>query len=114
MYLYRGEQVDLPDGAGQSKIRVNVKHDLHGMFSVQSAEMMKEKVRAYPRMHALAFCARLSWSLEVGKGRADGQNRASADLCCELKTFRSIDCKESYNFFVGGMFSHVVHPIITR
>lgn len=45
MGLCRGEQVDVPDGSGQSKIRVNVKHDIHGMFSVQSAEMMKEKVR---------------------------------------------------------------------
>lgn len=29
-----------------SKVRVNVKHDIHGMFHVQSAEMMQEVVKA--------------------------------------------------------------------
>lgn len=36
----------MPEGAGMSKIRVNVKHDIHGMFQVQSADMMQEVVKA--------------------------------------------------------------------
>ncbi|CAM9772641.1 unnamed protein product [Scytosiphon promiscuus] len=39
-------KVEVPEGAGLSKIRVNVKHDIHGMFNVQSAEMMQEVVKA--------------------------------------------------------------------
>ncbi|CAM9352873.1 unnamed protein product [Pylaiella littoralis] len=39
-------KVDVPEDAGMSKIRVNVKHDIHGMFHVQSAEMMQEVVKA--------------------------------------------------------------------
>ena len=35
----------MPQGEGVSKVRVNVKHDIHGMFHVQSAEMMKEVVK---------------------------------------------------------------------
>ena len=35
----------MPKGEGVSKVRVNVKHDIHGMFHVQSAEMMKEVVK---------------------------------------------------------------------
>lgn len=35
----------MPEGSGTAKVRVNVKHDLHGMFSVQSAEMMKEVMK---------------------------------------------------------------------
>ncbi|CAM9320236.1 unnamed protein product [Ascophyllum nodosum] len=38
-------KVDVPEGSGVSKVRVNVKHDIHGVFSVQSAEMMKEVVK---------------------------------------------------------------------
>ena len=38
-------KVDVPPGAGVSKVRVNVKHDIHGMFHVQSAEMMKQVVK---------------------------------------------------------------------
>lgn len=38
-------KVDVPQGEGVSKVRVNVKHDIHGMFHVQSAEMMKEVVK---------------------------------------------------------------------
>ena len=34
-------KVNVPQGEGVSKVRVNVKHDIHGMFHVQSAEMMK-------------------------------------------------------------------------
>lgn len=40
------QQVEVPEGAGMSKVRVNVKHDIHGMFNVQSAEMMQEIVKA--------------------------------------------------------------------
>eukprot|EP00752_Nemacystus_decipiens_P011694 g10378.t1 len=39
-------KVEVPEGAGLSKVRVNVKHDIHGMFHVQSAEMMQEVVKA--------------------------------------------------------------------
>lgn len=39
------QQVDVPEGSGVAKVRVNVKHDVHGMFSVQSAELMKEVVK---------------------------------------------------------------------
>lgn len=35
----------MPEGSGVAKVRVNVKHDIHGMFNVQSAEMMKEVVK---------------------------------------------------------------------
>lgn len=35
----------MPEGSGTAKVRVNVKHDLHGMFNVQSAEMMKEVIK---------------------------------------------------------------------
>lgn len=41
-------KVDVPQGEGVSKVRVNVKHDIHGMFHVQSAEMMKEVVKEAP------------------------------------------------------------------
>ena len=37
----------MPEGSGVSKVRVNVKHDIHGVFSVQSAEMMKEVVKVH-------------------------------------------------------------------
>lgn len=38
-------QVVVPEGSGSSKVRVNVKHDLHGMLTVQTAEMMKEVIK---------------------------------------------------------------------
>ncbi|CAM9137702.1 unnamed protein product, partial [Sphacelaria rigidula] len=46
--------VDVPEGAGLSKVRVNVKHDIHGMFNVQSAEMMKEVVKKPPTSNGSA------------------------------------------------------------
>lgn len=53
--LWSALQVDVPEGAGMSKIRVNVKHDIHGMFHVQSAEMMQEVVKAPVRFFFLLF-----------------------------------------------------------
>lgn len=44
-HAHDARQVDVPEGSGVAKVRVNVKHDIHGVFNVQSAEMMKEVIK---------------------------------------------------------------------
>lgn len=56
------DQVDVPEGSGVAKVRVNVKHDIHGMFNVQSAEMMKEVVK-------VRFTLKLAWNLAISMYR---------------------------------------------
>ncbi|CAB1106414.1 HSP70 [Ectocarpus sp. CCAP 1310/34] len=78
-------KVDLPEGAGMSKIRVNVKHDIHGMFQVQSADMMQEVVKApepapakESEKHTDA-AAPAAAPMDVDGGNATGEKAAAPD-----------------------------------